>query len=369
MNDPHAINAFAGLIPCGWRERDGVSLPALFGRAPDEYQHARNACGLLDRRDRGLLRVRGKDRRTWLHNLLTQDIKQLADDHGAYAFAIDVRGRVQFDLNVLAHDDALWLDISNAFVQRAQQHLEKFLISEDASIEAVTESYTRIGICGPHSPDVLLRLGIRGAAELSPLASMPLEASARLIRHDFAGLLGFELIAPREHAPPYLERLLRDAGVRPIGDATLDVLRVEAGIPWLGRDIDDKTIPPETGQIERGISYKKGCYLGQEIIERMRSHGSLAKRLVRLQGAADLGPLPTPLRFNGQEVGRVTSWVLHPLTGAWIGLGYLRTTLKTPHELQALEPPQVVHASAIAMGAGPGAAPGTSADRAVGAPG
>ena len=124
---------------------------------------------------------------------------------------------------------------------------------------------------------------------------------------------------------------------------TLDVLRIEAGIPWLGRDIDATVLPPETGQIERGISYHKGCYVGQEIIERMRSRGALARRLVRVRTADGVGlAWPTSLRQNGSEVGRLTSLVPHPVTGEWIGLAYLKTRVAEPAGITAGDPPRAI---------------------------
>lgn len=114
----------------------------------------------------------------------------------------------------------------------------------------------------------------------------------------------------------------------PAGAATLEVLRIEAGIPWLGRDLDETVLPPETGRKARGVSYTKGCYLGQEILERMRSRGSLGRRLVRLRLARGGDPRPpAAICQEGIEVGRLTSAACHPLSGEWIGLGYVRTTV------------------------------------------
>jgi folate-binding protein YgfZ len=120
-----------------------------------------------------------------------------------------------------------------------------------------------------------------------------------------------------------------DLGVRPAGFDTLDVLRIEAGIPWLGRDIDERTLPPETGQVARGISYNKGCYLGQEVIERMRSHGALARRLVRVRMEDGAGiEIPAIFKSAEADAGRVTSLIPHPQGTGWIGLGYLKTSVK-----------------------------------------
>ena len=145
--------------------------------------------------------------------------------------------------------------------------------------------------------------------------------------HDFAGLTGYELIVPRGEAPAWWARAV-EGGAVPAGQAALDVLRIEAGVPWWGRDIDDQVLPLETGQAERGVSTNKGCFLGHEIIERMRSRGTVARRLVRLELPDGDGlTLPAALRRDRRDIGRITSLVRHPTRPLWVGLGYLQTAV------------------------------------------
>lgn len=315
--------------PTAIGERRGAVLPLRFGDAAREYRAATTGAVLFDRSDRGLVIVRGKDRKSWLHNLVTNAVKTLDDNAGNYAFAIDVRGRTHFDLNILALADEVWLDVQMDALRGALAHFNKFLIMEDATLADATTRFARLGVSGPDAARVAAALGSVQLAAMPSLGGFWLDGGVRLIRHDFAGSTGFELYVPRGEARAWWDRIASIAGVTCAGDDVLDVLRVEAGIPWLGRDIDEKVIPPETGQVERGISYHKGCYLGQEVIERMRSHGSLAKRLVKLRvtdGASVA--LPAVIRKEGAEVGRVTSLVRHPLQSSWIGLGYLRSAVK-----------------------------------------
>lgn len=326
-----------------------VSLAAQFDADPAaEYRRAKDTGGLVDRSGRGLIRARGADRRDWLGNLVTNAIKPLNAGGGAYAFAADVRGRTLFDLNVLALADELWLDLDARVVADAHHHLDRHLIMEDVQLSVATDEYARLGVCGPAAPTIANELGC-GFDELLELGNRPAaEDTAHLVRHSFAGLPGFELFVPRSEAAAWWDRLAEK--VRPIGCRTVDVLRIEAGIPWYFRDIDDKVIPPETGQVERGISYHKGCYLGQEVIERMRSHGSLARRLVRLRtpDGSDL-ELPADLALEGKNVGRITSLVPHPADGDWIGLGYLRTKVSDPAqaEITAGDPPRSIAAELL----------------------
>lgn len=337
LRQPSAFAALVGSESNSARAR-GAELIAHFDSPADEYRRVRESAGLFDRSDRGLAIVTGPDRKTWLHNVVTNAVNTLADDAGCYAFAIDIRGRVVFDLNILALPDQLWLDIDAAVLPAALTHLNKFLIMEKAEISDARDRFARLGVAGPQAAAIADRLGVPKFNELSALRNFWIEnGSVRFVRHDFAGIPGFELILPRTEAAAWWQRMTSDLGVRPAGFDTLDALRIEAGIPWLGRDIDEKTLPPETGQIERGISYKKGCYLGQEVIERMRSHGSSARRLVRLRldNGAGIEP-PFTLKAVELEAGRATSLVPHPL-GGWIGLGYLKSSIKDAGALTLAE--------------------------------
>lgn len=330
----------------------GVRLAADFGAPVVEYRAAREGVALFDRSDRGLLVATGHDRQDWLHNLVTNAVKTLDDHTGNYAFAVNIKGRILFDLNILCLPDALWLDLDALAVSTAAAHFDRYLFTEDVRIEDAGGQFARLGCSGPQAGAAAGRLGVTNFAALPALASVALaDAEVRLVRHDFAGGPGFELILPRGQAAAWWDRLVAE-GARPAGWRVLDVLRIEAGIPWLGRDLDEHVLPAETGQVERAVSYQKGCYLGQEIIERMRAHGVLAKRLVRLRTGDGTGlALPAtlwqqPSRGSAApgplDVGRITSLVQHPLEPYWTGLGYLKTPVADCAGITADEPPRAV---------------------------
>jgi folate-binding protein YgfZ len=324
----------------------GVQMAGLFGSAGDEYNAARQGAVVFDRSHRGLIVARGADRKTWLNNLVTNAVATLGDNEGNYAFATDVKGRTQFDLNVLSTPNELWLDIDLPTTVDAKSHLERYLIVEDVELEIASDRFARLACAGPTAKRVADALGVGNFAPMAALASAVVgDGQARLVRHDFVGMPGFELIVPASEATAWWDRLIRDCEAVPVGVDTAELLRVEAGIPAWGADIDQTVIPPETGQIERGISYVKGCYLGQEIIERMRSYGSIRRRLVRL--ATDDGDgldIPAPITQSAANVGRVTSLVRHPTAGHWIALGYLRTSVAEADDLTVGDPPRAIHA-------------------------
>lgn len=326
-------------------EYRGIRMAARFAAVDLECAAARESAAVIDRSHRGLLVARGDDRKSWLNNLVTNVVSTLGDNEGNYAFATDVKGRTQFDLNVLSLPHELWLDIDLMTVEAAKSHLERYLITEIVELHIASEDFARIGCAGPRADRAAKTLGVSNFSPMAALSSVTIdESGARLVRHDFLGLPGFELIVPASQAADWWQRMVTDCGATPIGVYAAEALRIEAGIPAWGFDIDESVIPPETGQFERGINHNKGCYLGQEIIERMRSFGSLGKRLVRLTLDSGEG-LTTPIRIerNGSHVGRLTSLVRHPPGDSWIGLGYLRTSLSDFDNLTVGDPPHPVH--------------------------
>ncbi|RMF82928.1 MAG: folate-binding protein [Planctomycetota bacterium] len=327
MSDRSPFVSIAGFEPAETTEVSGVLMATRYGDPAAEYRAARERAAMLDRSHRGLIAVTGADRKAWLHNLVTNTVNTLDDHTGVYAFAIDLHGRVQFDMNILNLPDVIRLDVERTRVSAAIAHLDRYLLSEDVELADVTAEYARLACSGPQARDIAAQLGVPNFPALAALAVVRIEDDALLVRHDLAGDPALELIVPISAAEAWWRRLA-DAGAAPVGFATADVLRIEAGIPWMDRDIDETVLPPETGQVERGISYHKGCYLGQEIIERMRSRGSLARRLVRIRmnDGEGLTP-PIEMLRDGKPAGRITSLARHPVDGDWIGLGYLRTTV------------------------------------------
>ena len=326
-----------------WVEYSGVRLGAAFGTPAEEYQAARQTAVLLDRSQRGLLVVTGSERLAWLHNLVTNAVRTLTENSGNYAFAVNIKGRILFDLNILCLADALWLDLELPAIAAAAAHFDRYLFREDVKISDASGQFARLGCSGPGSASAAARLGVTNFTAWPALASVLLsDGETHCVRHDFTGTPAFELIVPRGHAAAWWDRLV-ESGVHPVGFRTLDVLRIEAGLPWLGCDLDEHILPAETGQTERAVSYHKGCYLGQEVIERMRAHGVLNKRLVRLRTADGTGlTLPVVLARDGLDIGHITSLVPHPREACWVGLGYLKSAVTGFADITAGAPPRAI---------------------------
>ncbi len=320
----------------------GMHVADSFGDVAAEYDALSTRAGLVDRSDRGRVVVTGADRARWLSGLVTNVVQTLDSGSGNYAFALDPRGRVVFDVIILAVGEALWLDVDGEVVAAALKHLDRYLFSESVRLADASAEDARLAVYGPSAVDVARALGNTNFAALPALGHLLVGPDVRLVRNDLGRVPGFELIVPREQAAAWWDRLV-EAGAQPAGWQAFHALRIEAGVPWLGLDIDEQVLPPETGQIERGISLSKGCFVGYEILERMRSRGALARRLVGLRaeggGALAAGDV---LRQGGGVVGRVTSVARHPRTGRWIGLGYLKTGLPSHDGIVAGESGQSV---------------------------
>jgi folate-binding protein YgfZ len=318
-----------------YTDYDGISLPAHFGEPSAEYISAISTAALYDARLRGLIQLTGKDRASWLNNLVTNSIKDLQPGQGNYAFALNLKGRILFDMNMIVLSDAIWLDIDRRFVSKALAHFDRYLITEDVQIKDLSSEYVRFALLGPESAEIADAIGATEIQQMQPLSSTAATLAQKrrvLVRHDFAEVFGAELFIEIADAAACWQRLLEIGApvqLRPIGHTAVEVLRIEAGIPVSVEDINEEVLPAETQQTSRAVSYTKGCYLGQEVVERMRSRGSIARHWAGFK-LNDLVSAPAVIHFEGAEVGRLTS-ACHSLhLNAPIGVGYIKTAQGKP---------------------------------------
>lgn len=286
---------------------------------------------LVDRSYRGLLEVSGADRASWLHNLTTNHVKTLAPGDGHYAFALNVKGRILFDLNIIVRTDTLWLDIDRRFLSRASDHFNKYIIMEDAQLVDRSDDYVRVALCGRLAAERLAELGASHHANLPQLGSAEVSVggtTVQAVRNDFCGPWSVDLFLPVADAPELQATLLARAAVDSlIDDTVVQCARIEAGISWPGHEISEEYLPAETGRFDQAVAANKGCYLGQEIVERMRSRDAVARQLVGLEIT---GPAVPPVGIdlvNESEsvVGKLTSACRLLASERTIGLAYVKT--------------------------------------------
>jgi folate-binding protein YgfZ len=319
----HDLHVAAGAVtasPCD------VELPMSYGDAPGEYRAVRTGVGVVDRTLQAVVEVTGKDRVSFLHAMLSNDVKKVAPGGGAAASFLDVHGKVQFLLTVLVFEDRVLMLSPPGTGAKLIELFDRFLFSEKAYFRDASEDHAVFMVAGPDAPGLVA--GLTGAAA----PARPWEHAAARIESravEFirgAGETGepeFWVLGARADGSVLWQALVA-AGARPFGLTALDVSRVEAGTPWLGHDVDDGVLLPEIPQASL-VSHDKGCYIGQEVVVRIRDRGHVNRRLTGLTLDGDVVPAPgTALEADGRNAGRITSAVLSPALGRPIALAFVR---------------------------------------------
>jgi folate-binding protein YgfZ len=299
----------------------GAQTPAGFSSPQEELAALRTSCGVFDLDWRAKLVVVGRDRTRWLNGMVTNNIRDLAPGHGVYSFLLNVQGHILGDMYVFNRGESYHIDTDRSQVEKLTQLLKKYIIMDQVVLSETGQNLiTALGLEGPHSKDVLVRVGF----EPSELQALEVEdrmwndAALSLVR-TLQG--GYVIWLPRQNAGGMWEALLA-AGATPVGAEALEMWRIVAGIPRYGVDIRERDLPQETAQ-EQALNFSKGCYIGQEIVERIRSRGAVHRRFTgfRFEGQA-----PSPgakIERDGRDLGEITSVAVLP-GGKTVGLGYLR---------------------------------------------
>ena len=319
----------------------GVLLPAQFADPLVEYRLAVESAALVDTNYRAVFSLAGPDRVRYLNAVLTSNVRDLAPGQGTIGLLLSPQGHILAELETLALAERLIVLGHQLAGQETAETLEKFIIMDDATFADETAETTTLAVEGPASADVVRHVaGVeldslpeRGHAEAA-VQSASGAIPCRVIRHSLFGASGAEFLARRDATLPLWDALaaaVRLRGGAPIGYRAVNALRLEAGIPWFGADFDKRHIPHEAALEISHISYIKGCYTGQEIVERVRSRGQVNRRRVGLQCSGSEPPAPgAALLAGGTEAGHVTSAAFSPLLGKPIGMGYLRREHSQP---------------------------------------
>ncbi len=318
--------------------------PADFGSVREEFNALVSTCGIHDLSRRAKIALTGADRSRWLNGMVTNNVRDLPVGHGVYAFLLNPQGRIQGDLYVYNQGDSLLLDTDQAQVEKLLAIFDHYIIMDEVEVTNRSAVLTALGTAGPEARTVLEKAGF-AFAELAPLQFVDLSwqgKSVTVVRRDLgsekSGFDSYELWISPEAATATWEALIK-AGASPVGATAVELLRIAAGVPRYGQDIREKDLPQETGQ-ERALNFTKGCYVGQEIVERIRSRGAVHRQF---NGFEIQGPLPSPgakIRVEGKDIGEVTSSASLPIDDFEypVALGYLRREFAVPStQLQAGE--------------------------------
>lgn len=333
-------------------------IPSLFQGFGPECDAVRKAVGLVDLSFHGKIEVRGKDRISFLHNVFSNDIKSLGLGTGCYAALLNAQGRILADVNVYAFANFVLLETESGLEKKLIQELEKLRVNEEVKFQDVTEDWILISLQGPKA-EALVGALIHGpvmvSKEFHHTHFMLLGIPATLIHRSITGERGFHLLIPKEGGDLLVKRIMEIGklyGLRPVGSGAYEILRIEAGIPRYGVDMDETVMLPETGLETVAASETKGCYPGQEVVARIKTYGGLNRKLCGLSFDDRRGlPQPGERVSNGkEEIGFVTSACHSPTLGKGIALAYLKKGyFDNPTETLITSQPATIHAKVVPL--------------------
>ena len=325
LYNAHAALGATFTINCGDWE-----LVSHFANPVEEHHVVRNAVGIADLSHLGRLWLTGDDRAAFLHRINSNDVEGLKVGAGNYAMMLTNRGKIISDMKVCAFWDAIGITTNAETTEILFEELDKYIIADDVNLEDCTDRTGVIALHGPRSIPLLqagLGIDVTGLEEFHAICH---EVEGRLIaciRSDETGEIGYELHVATESMGWLWDILLtkgRECDATPVGLTALNSLRIEAGIPRHGAELTDSVIPLEA-ELEHAVDFEKGCYIGQEIVARMKYRGHPNRLLRGLEVESDMPPAQNDLIFgDGKEIGWITSAVASPTLGKTIALGYVR---------------------------------------------
>jgi aminomethyltransferase len=283
------------------------------------YQALRHGAAWLDLSARGRIVARGRDRARLLHAITSNEVKKMTPGTGCYAFLLNPQGRIQADLCLFCHADHFLIDTEPELREKVRLHLKRYIIADQVELEDVTASTAAIGLEGPGTAAILAELGAPPPGDAYSHAAW---ADATVAAVTVSGQPGVRIFCPAENLAGVVQRL-EAAGAVAASAEDARLVRIENGKPRYGEDIRETSLPQETQQMH-AVSFNKGCYLGQEIVERIRAQGRVNKKLMRVVLETAEVPAPgTKTTVDGAEA-EVTSAIVSPSSGQVVALAYVR---------------------------------------------
>ena len=287
----------------------------------NSYEALRSDAAAIDLSARGKIRVTGEDRARLLHAMSTNHVNGLKEGEGVYSFFLTAQGRILADAYIYNLEDSFYLDTEPELGTKLLEHLDRYIIADDAEVHDETANWAVIGLEGPRSLERAASLGIPVPANEFGSSKWNSGFAARVAS---TGPQGIRIFVPVAELSALMQTLT-DAGIPQASAKDARVVRLENGIPRYGEDITERYLVQETG-ILQAVHFSKGCYLGQEIVERVRSRAQVHRHLKSLRISASTAPEPgTKLTLDGQNIAELTSAAYSPALGEVVALGYVRT--------------------------------------------
>lgn len=303
----------------------GVLTAEIFSNPAEELAATLTAAGVYDLGWRSSLQCSGKDRVRWLNGMVTNSVNGLEENAGCYAFVLNSQGRIQGDLDIFRRAEDLWLETDSAQVEMLLGYLKHYIIMDKVVLEQ-QPSWTSIGIAGPMAAATMAAAGLPAAPSPQHLVETTWQNHAAIVVTAHSPLIPqYEIWIERDRALDAWNTLTT-AGAKPCGSIAVEQLRILGGIPAYSIDISNKDLPQETNQM-RALHFTKGCYLGQEIVERIRSRGNVHRTLSGFILEDAKPRVKTPLVADEMPVGEITSIARISLPGVGeqvLALGTIR---------------------------------------------
>jgi len=313
----------------------GATTAAAFTDPQTEWAEIRSGCGIYDLGFRAQISLTGGDRVRWLNGMVTNNIRDLAAGQGVYAFLLNPQGRILGDLYAYNRGESIVVDTDRSQIEKILATFDHYIIMDDVEVKNLGEELTALGVAGPKSRDVLRRAGIK-VPEMQPLQILDATCECdcdclkcTVVRGEDAAQESYELwLAPSEVRKTW--DALVAAGAAPVGYEALELQRIFAGVPLYGVDIRERDLPQETDQA-RALNFNKGCYVGQEIVERIRSRGAVHRSFSGfVLGEGEAVTAGAKVFAGEKEIGEITSSLAPLGDQPGVALGYIRREARLP---------------------------------------
>jgi folate-binding protein YgfZ len=326
-----------GARPVQAGEYRGATVATSFGDPQREYLSLLQGCGIYDLGFRAHLSITGGDRIRWMNGMVTNNIRDLAVGHGAYAFLLNPQGRILGDLHIYNRGESLLVETDRSQVEKIVATFDHFIIMDDVQVSDVSEKQGVLGLAGPGSRELLNCAGI-AVPEMQPLQVLAAKCDCdcaclqcTVIQGEDSARESYELWLDPKDVYKTWQALLA-AGATAVGSQALEMQRIAAGVPLYGVDIRERDLPQETEQA-RALNFNKGCYVGQEIVERIRSRGNVHRKFTGFvaEGVAEIS-MGAKIISGEKEVGEITSVAVLRDAGPerTVALGYIRREIAVP---------------------------------------
>ena len=288
--------------------------------ASADYEALTEGAAFIEFSSRGRLCLTGADRQTFINGQVTNNVKELRVGQGCYAALANAKGKMTCDLNIFILADEILLDFEPGLVAKVSERLEKYIIADDVQIVDASSSFGLVSVLGPKAISTCESLGWRVPKNSF---GIELQDSVYVANAPRLGAPAVDIYFPVESVNVFGK--LKSAGIDASSAEAFEIARVEQGIPRFGVDMDENTLAPEALG-ENAISYSKGCYIGQEVIARIRTYGQVAKALrgLRFDPGASVPKSGDKIHHDGKEVGWITSAIFSPKLECPIALDYVR---------------------------------------------